>query len=119
MYDEDDAITLRLDLSNTGGVDGAEVAQLYANPNPNPNPNPDPSPNPNPNEVRGEAITPELLSLAFHMYKRTVDQRLLGRQYLNERFFMMLAEGFRHRLCLIFVRRRAHGSPSPSPSPSR
>jgi len=49
------------------------------------------------------------------MYKRTVDQRLLGRQYLNERFFLMLAEGFRHRLCLIFVRRRAHGSPSPSP----
>ena len=72
---------------------------------------PDPSPNPNPKQVRGEAITPELLSLAFHMYKRTVDQRLLGRQYLNERFFLMLAEGFRHRLCLIFVRRRAHGSP--------
>ena len=69
--------------------------------------------------MRGEAITPELLSLAFHMYKRTVDQRLLGRQYLNERFFMMLAEGFRHRLCLIFVRRRAHGSPSnPKPNPN-
>ena len=60
-------------------------------------------------EVRGEEITPELLSLAFHMYKRTVDQRLLGRQYLNEKFFMMLAERYRHRLCLILVRRRTDG----------
>ena len=32
MYGEDDALTLRLNLSNTGGVDGAEVAQLYAGP---------------------------------------------------------------------------------------
>jgi len=60
-------------------------------------------------EVRGEEITPELLSLAFHMYKRTVDERLLGRQYLNEKFFMMLAERYRHRLCLILVRRRTDG----------
>ena len=38
MYGEDDALQLRLNLSNTGGADGAEVAQLYPDPNPNPNP---------------------------------------------------------------------------------
>eukprot|EP00966_Prymnesium_polylepis_P296841 6857726-Prymnesium_polylepis.1 len=43
------------------------------------------------------------MALIFHIYKRTVDRNVWGRQYLNEHFFTMLAQRFRHRLCLVLA----------------
>ena len=57
--------------------------------------------------LRGDEVGELELRTAFAMYKRTVDERHLGRQYLNQRFFEMLAPRYRHRLCVLLVRRRS------------
>jgi len=53
--------------------------------------------------LTGDQVQPELMALIFHIYKRTVDRNVWGRQYLNEHFFTMLAQRFRHRLCLVLA----------------
>ena len=55
----------------------------------------------------GDEVGEHELRTAFAMYKRTVDERHLGRQYLNQRFFEMLAPRYRRRLCVLLVRRRS------------
>jgi len=57
--------------------------------------------------LRGDEVGELELRTAFAMYKRTIDERHLGRQYLNQRFFEMLAPRYRHRLCVLLVRRRS------------
>ena len=55
--------------------------------------------------LRGDAIPDALFEPMFRCYLATIDGRTWGRQYLNERFFEMLAQRFRHRLCFVVARR--------------
>ncbi|HBZ68954.1 MAG TPA: GNAT family N-acetyltransferase [Deltaproteobacteria bacterium] len=48
-----------------------------------------------------ETVFPDL----FRIYRSTIDKNPWGRQYLNARFFKLLAERFRHRLCVVLARR--------------
>ncbi len=52
----------------------------------------------------GEAIPDELFEPMFRFYLTTIDKKFYGRQYLNARFFELLRERFRERLCFIVAR---------------
>ena len=52
----------------------------------------------------GEAIPDELFQPMFRFYLATIDKKFYGRQYLNARFFELLRERFRERLCFIVAR---------------
>jgi predicted N-acyltransferase len=49
----------------------------------------------------GEEVFPDL----FQIYRSTVDKNPWGRQYLNARFFELLRDRFRHRLCVVLARK--------------
>ena len=53
----------------------------------------------------GRDIPEALLARMFEIYLVTVQQHSWGRQYLNPRFFELLAERFRERLCFAVARR--------------
>ncbi len=55
--------------------------------------------------LRGDAIPDALFEPMFRCYLATIESHAWGRQYLNERFFEMLAQRFRHRLCFVVARR--------------
>jgi hypothetical protein len=55
----------------------------------------------------GEVIPDELFPVMFQLYRETVAQLPWGQQYLNARFFELVAERFRPRLCVIVARQ--HG----------
>jgi uncharacterized protein len=51
--------------------------------------------------LRGSEIPDDLFEPLFRCYRSTVDAHFYGRRYLNWRFFELLRERFRHRLCVI------------------
>ena len=53
--------------------------------------------------LTGEQVRPEMMALIFHLYKRTVERNVWGQQYLNERFFTMLVQWYRERLCIVLA----------------
>jgi predicted N-acyltransferase len=55
--------------------------------------------------LSGDAISDSLLATLFDCYRSTVDGHAWGRRYLNARFFELLGERFRHRLCCVVARR--------------
>jgi predicted N-acyltransferase len=55
--------------------------------------------------VCGAEIPDELFAPMFRCYRSTVDQHVYGRRYLNARFFELLRERFRERLCFFVARR--------------
>ena len=55
--------------------------------------------------VSGAAIPDELFASMYRCYRSTVDQHVYGRRYLNARFFELLRERFRERLCFLVARR--------------
>jgi predicted N-acyltransferase len=57
----------------------------------------------------GDAIGPELVEPLYRIYRSTVDKNPWGRRYLDRRFFALLQERFRDRLCLAVARRRDGG----------
>lgn len=58
-------------------------------------------------EVRaGEGLPRSLFEPMYELYLTTIDKYFWGRRYLNQRFFELLAERFRHRLCFVLARRR-------------
>jgi uncharacterized protein len=54
--------------------------------------------------VAGAAIPDALFGPMFEIYRTTVRDNPWGRQYLNARFFELLAERFRRRLCFVVAR---------------
>ena len=54
---------------------------------------------------RGDAIGDELFDPMFRIYLSTIQDNPWGRQYLNQRFFELLRQRFRHRLCFVVARR--------------
>jgi hypothetical protein len=54
--------------------------------------------------VAGAAIPDALFPAMFEIYLSTIRHNPWGRQYLNRRFFALLAERFRHRLCFVVAR---------------
>jgi hypothetical protein len=52
----------------------------------------------------GEAIPDALFEPMFRFYLATVRGRVWGRQYLNRRFFELLRERFKSRLCFVVAR---------------
>jgi uncharacterized protein len=55
----------------------------------------------------GEDIGSDLLPVLYRLYRTTVDQLPWGQRYLNARFFRIIGERFRTRLCLVVARQ--HG----------
>jgi hypothetical protein len=55
--------------------------------------------------LRGDAIPDALFEPLYRCYASTVDAHVYGRRYLNRRFFGLLAERFRQRLCCVVARR--------------
>ncbi len=55
--------------------------------------------------LAGDAIGEDLLAPMYAFYRTTVRAHSYGRQYLNERFFALLIERFRHRLVFIVASR--------------
>jgi len=55
--------------------------------------------------LTGDAITDDLFESMFACYLATIENRYWGRQYLNRRFFELLRDRFRHRLCLVVARK--------------
>ncbi len=55
--------------------------------------------------LTGDAITDDLFDPLYECYRSTVDAHYYGRRYLNPRFFELLRERFRHRLCFVVARR--------------
>jgi len=55
--------------------------------------------------LTGDAISDDLFEPMFACYLSTIESRYWGRQYLNLRFFELLRDRFRHRLCLVVARR--------------
>ncbi len=53
----------------------------------------------------GEELPRSLFEPMYELYRTTVDKYYWGRRYLNSRFFELLAERFRHRLCFVLARR--------------
>jgi predicted N-acyltransferase len=51
--------------------------------------------------LAGDAIPDALFPRMFRLYQQTVRENPWGRQYLNERFFELLRERFRRRLCFV------------------
>lgn len=54
--------------------------------------------------VEGDEIPDELFAVMYRIYLATVRSNPWGRQYLNERFFSLLQERFRRRLCFVVAR---------------
>jgi hypothetical protein len=54
--------------------------------------------------VAGDAIPDALFPRMFELYLSTIDKNPWGRQYLNARFFELLRERFRQRLCFVLAR---------------
>jgi predicted N-acyltransferase len=52
----------------------------------------------------GDAIGADLVPVMFDLYRTTVVENPWGQQYLNRRFFRLLHERFRDRLCFIVAR---------------
>ncbi len=52
----------------------------------------------------GDEIPDSLFPAMYRFYLATIRARYWGRQYLNERFFELLRERFRERLCFIVAR---------------
>jgi predicted N-acyltransferase len=55
--------------------------------------------------LSGEALSDELFETLFRCYRANVRAHYWGRQYLNRRFFELLRERFRDRLCFVVARR--------------
>jgi len=55
--------------------------------------------------VTGDEIDDDLFAPMYDCYLSTIQSHYWGRQYLNPRFFSLLAERFRHRLCFTVARR--------------
>ena len=55
--------------------------------------------------VRGDEIPDAAFSAMFSCYISTVESHYYGRQYLNQEFFELIRERFRHRLCFIIAKR--------------
>jgi predicted N-acyltransferase len=53
----------------------------------------------------GDEITDDLFGPLFECYLATITNNPWGQQYLNLRFFELLRERFRHRLCFVVARR--------------
>ena len=53
----------------------------------------------------GDEIPDELFAPMYRFYLQTIRERSWGRQYLNQAFFDLLRERFRHRLCFIVARK--------------
>ena len=53
----------------------------------------------------GPEIPDELFPRLFPLYLSTIRKKYWGRQYLNARFFELLRERFRDRLCVVVARR--------------
>jgi predicted N-acyltransferase len=53
----------------------------------------------------GTETPDELFAPMYRCYRSTVDQHVYGRRYLNARFFELLRERFRERLCFLVARR--------------
>jgi predicted N-acyltransferase len=51
-----------------------------------------------------EEITPAIVHAMHAFYATTVDKHYYGSRYLNERFFELVAERFRHRLAWVIAR---------------
>lgn len=54
--------------------------------------------------LSGDAIPDALFGPMFQIYLSTIRHNPWGRQYLNARFFELLAQRFRHRLCFVVAR---------------
>jgi predicted N-acyltransferase len=54
----------------------------------------------------GAAIPDDLFPRIFEIYRATIEKNPWGRLYLNRRFFDLLGERFRERLCLVVARQR-------------
>lgn len=52
----------------------------------------------------GDAIPDELFEPMFQLYLATIEGNPWGRQYLNRRFFELMGDRFRHRLCFVVAR---------------
>ncbi len=57
----------------------------------------------------GRDMTPDLVKLAFRIYKSTVDKFYWGRQYLNQRVFELWIESLPERFELVAARERDSG----------
>jgi predicted N-acyltransferase len=55
--------------------------------------------------LRGAAIPDSAFDPLFRCYRATVDAHTWGRRYLNRRFFELLRERFRSRLCCVVAER--------------
>jgi len=55
--------------------------------------------------LTGDAISDDLFDPMFRFYRSTVDGHFYGRRYLNRRFFELLRDRFRRRLCFVVARR--------------
>jgi predicted N-acyltransferase len=55
--------------------------------------------------LEGKAIPDGLFGPLYRCYRSTVHARPWGREYLNERFFDLLRQRFRDRLCILVARR--------------
>ncbi len=53
----------------------------------------------------GNAIPDDLFETMFACYLATIENHTWGRQYLNLRFFELLRDRFKHRLCLVIARK--------------
>lgn len=53
----------------------------------------------------GDAIPDDLFESLFACYLSTIENRYWGRQYLNLRFFELLRDRFKHRLCIVIARK--------------
>jgi predicted N-acyltransferase len=54
----------------------------------------------------GEAIPDDLFEPMFRIYLSTIEKLYWGRQYLNRRFFALLAKRWKRNLCFIVARQR-------------
>lgn len=54
--------------------------------------------------LEGDAIPEDLFPVMYRIYRATVDAHPWGRPYLNQRFFTLLGERFRRRLCFVVAR---------------
>jgi len=58
--------------------------------------------------LAGDAIPDDLTSLAYRLYRSTVDSNPWGQRYLNRRVFELAFARWRSRLCLVLARRRGN-----------
>ncbi len=54
--------------------------------------------------MQGDEIPDEIFPEMFRFYLSTIDRHVYGRQYLGERFFELVRERFRERLCFVVAR---------------